>query len=534
MAMTQTRPGNAGGAVSLTEGQPVTSNSSGLLADVLGTGNHRTIGRLFIGTSLVYAVAAGLAGAAVGAERLQVDDKLNVLDGDIFAQTLTFHSTAGVFLFLLPLVIGVALCVVPSQVGAATVAFPRAAATAYWAFLLGGGLVVASFLMNGGPYGGDGQGVDLFVVAMGVVVAALGLASVCLATTVLALRPTGLWLERVPFFAWSILVASVVWILSLGALAGMLILVYVDHRYLRFGIGKNTNLYIALRWFFGQPQIYSLAIPVLGLLGDTVSTFTGGRVRNRGILQGAIAAFGILSVGVYTAVAFWHPGLYQEWLFVGASVLVVLPLLVFGGGVVDALRRDRPRFAAPLLFAAAGYLLLLAGALTGVLVAIDALDLITETGTMTTAFTGQSHFVVGAAAVGALGAVQYWWPMALTRPLKAGLAGVTALVLLAGVAVLAIPDVISGFLDQPSLQGTGEVRDGVEALNGLSLLGGGLVILGVVLFVANLAGSLAGRRDPDVDLLDPWDGHTLEWSADPGAVTVGSATPLLDHKEAAR
>jgi cytochrome c oxidase subunit 1 len=534
MALTETRPDVA--APGTAAGPALSSRpaSNGLLADVLGSGSHRSIGRLFIGTSLIYAVAAGAAGAAVGAERIQVNDKLDLLDAEVFSQVLTFHSTAGVFLFLLPLIIGVALCVVPGQVGAATVAFPRAAAASYWTYLLGGGMVVASFLMNGGPYGGDAQGVDLFIVSLGIVVAALGLASVCLATTVLGLRPTGMWLERVPFFAWSVLVASVVWILSLGLLAGLLVLAYVDHRYLRGGIGNNANLYQALRWFYGQPQIYATAIPVLGLLGDTVSTFSGGRVRNRGVLLGAIGAFGVLSVGVYTAMAFWNPDLYQQWLFMGASVLVVAPLLVFGGGVADALRKGSPRLSAPLIFGLAGFLLLLAGALTGVLVAIDGLDLIAENGTMTTAFSGQSHFVVGAAAVGALGAVHYWWPITLTRPLKSGLGLLSAALLLVGVAVLAIPDVISGFLDQPSGLATGSVRDGVEALNILSLVGGAVVLVAVAIFVVNLAVSLPARRSDDTDLDDPWDGHTLEWAPDPAAVAVTSATPLLDHKEATR
>jgi cytochrome c oxidase subunit I len=532
MAMTETRPEVASTGTPALPPAPVATG--GLLADVLGTGNHRTIGRLFIGTSLVYSVAAGVAGAAVGIERVQVQEKLNFLTNNVFNQVLTFHSTAGVFLFLLPLVIGVSLCVVPSQVGAATVAFPRAAAASYWAYLLGGGMVVASFLLNGGPYGGDGQGVDLFIVSLGVVVMALGLASVCLATTVLGLRPTGLWLERVPFFAWSVLVAAVVWILSLGTLGGLLILAYVDHRYLRAGIGRNTNLYQALRWFFGQPQVYATALPALGLLGDTVSTFTGGRLRNRGVLLGAIGAFGVLSVGVYTAFAFWRPALYREWLFVAGSILVVLPLLVFGATLAANLRTSPPRLGAPLLFGAAGYLLVLGGALTGVLVAIRAFDLIGKDGTMTTAFTGQTHFVVGAAAVATLGAIHYWWPQTLAKPLNNGIATLTALALLAGVAVLAIPDVISGFLDEATFMSVGHVRDGVEAMNTVSLLGGILVLLGVLAFLGNLALSLPAPMVDGAQLVDPWDGHTLEWSDDPTAVPVTSASPLLDQKEAAR
>jgi heme/copper-type cytochrome/quinol oxidase subunit 1 len=73
------------------------------------------------------------------------------------------------------------------------------------------------------------------------------------------------------------------------------------------------------------------------------------------------------------------------------------------------------------------------------------------------------------------------------------------------------------------------VRGGVEALNAVSFVGGLLVMLAVLLFVVNLAVSLASR--PDEEVVDPWDGQTLEWAADPVAVVVVSETPVLDAKE---
>ena len=47
----------------------------------------------------------------------------------------------------------------------------------------------------------------------------------------------------------------------------------------------------------------------------------------------------------------------------------------------------------------------------------------------------------------------------------------------------------------------------------------------------NLAISLA-RGDNDDEVMDPWEGQTLEWTADASTVTVASATPLLDAREA--
>jgi cytochrome c oxidase subunit 1 len=142
----------------------------------------------------------------------------------------------------------------------------------------------------------------------------------------------------------------------------------------------------------------------------------------------------------------------------------------------------------------------------------------------TTADASIAHYALGAVAIAAIGAIHYWWPQVLTRPLKEGLGVVTALLLLVGVFALALPDLISGLLDERR-GSLGAVRDGVETLNAVSFVGGVVVALAAVLFIVNLAVSLASSRNNAA--VDPWDGQTLEWTADPVAVSVESATPLL-------
>jgi hypothetical protein len=39
-------------------------------------------------------------------------------------------------------------------------------------------------------------------------------------------------------------------------------------------------------------------------------------------------------------------------------------------------------------------------------------------------------------------------------------------------------------------------------------------------------------RIPEDELVDPWDGHTLEWVKDATGITVNSPSPLLDRREA--
>src|SRR5918994_2130226 len=108
--------------------RPRTPSSPGAL---VGSGDPRTVGKLFIGTSLLFLLAAGVAGVLIGFERVDLSG-IELLDRDIVQQVFTLHSTAGVFLGVLPLLIGLATAIVPLQVGASTISFPRASAAAYW------------------------------------------------------------------------------------------------------------------------------------------------------------------------------------------------------------------------------------------------------------------------------------------------------------------------------------------------------------------------------------------------------------------
>src|SRR3954470_484519 len=155
MAMTETRPEaeteTATASTSSSAGLP---RPSGGLAGLLGTGRHRSIGRLWVGTALVFLVVSGGVGVALGAERIK-PETYNVFDVNSFAQALSLHGVSGTFLFALPMLVGLGIIVVPRQIGAETIAFPRAAAAAYWTYLIGGSLVVVSYLINGGPFGGS-------------------------------------------------------------------------------------------------------------------------------------------------------------------------------------------------------------------------------------------------------------------------------------------------------------------------------------------------------------------------------------------
>ena len=501
------------------------------LAGLLGTVDHIGLGRMWVLASLLFLLVAGAAGALVGAERLDPSE-VDFLD-DAVPELFSLHATAGVFLFLVPGFLGIAMAVVPLQLGAATVAFPRAAAAAFWGWFLSGGVLIASYVIEGGPGGSDPDGVLLWTVGLGGVLVSLCLGSVCIVTTVWALRTAGMSLDRVPGLAWSMLVAGVLWLLSFPVLLAGVVLLYLEVQY-----GSSIDAASLLRWAYGPPAVFAYALPALGLVLDVVPVAAGVRQRNRGVLLGAVVAVGILGFAADLLVIGRDPAITQDFLYVVAAFALVVPLLVLFGGVADTLRRGRRiNPTSPLLFAVVTLLALLAAAVAGAVRAVDRLDLVG-----TTADTSVVHLALAGGAVGVVGALHHWSTKIFGAVFGEGVGRAAAVLLLLGGVVLAAPDLWSGFLDQPAGLVSGyEAEDGVEALNLVSLVGGALVLLGVLLVLVNWAGAVS-RRPDDAVPDDPWGGHTLEWRTSsppapggPGPLEpVTSPSPLLDWSEPTR
>ncbi len=530
MTVTETQAPPAAGttAAALEPPRPATG-----LAAVLGTGEHRTIGRLWIFTSFAYLVIAGVAGVLVGVEKIDTDGLGDVLGSDVFAQTLSLHAVAGTFLFLLPLFIGLATHVVPAQVGAPTVAFPRAAAAAYWTYLLAGAVLIASFVADGGPFGSDGEAVELFVVSLIAVLAALVLGTICVATTALALRTSGMGLHRTPLFAWSTLVTGALVVLQLPVLAGVLLLVYIDHRYGPTLLPEQASdgVLDRIAWAWSQPSVYLFAIPVLGIVGDIVPVAARTRLTKHRIAQGAIGAFGALAFGAWAMPGFATDGsapLHHvgDVPFYAFSILILFPALAFTGLLGDTLRRGSLAVISPLLWGIAALLMLLTGILNGILVAVEPLDLIE-----TTAQSSQIHYVLVASLLGLFAGLAHWALRVLGTPvLELASKGLAGLGLLATI-LLCLPDLISGFLEQRwRLGGAEDDVDAIEALNIASVVGGVLLVVVALAFVGLVLKAAAGR-DHDGD--HPWDGHTLEWATTDTLPAITSEAPVYDARHGA-
>ena len=518
------------------------SASTPAVATWLTSADHKVVGRLFIGSGLVGLLGGLVLAVLVAFERIDAEG-YQLLDDGAASQILSAARLLLTYGGVVPLVIGLVVAIVPLQLGARSLAFSRTAAAGFWTWFVGLGLAIASIIGNGGPGGGEAEMVDLYLASTAVMFLGLGMVALAVAVTALTSRAPGMGLLRAPMFSWASLVGAITLLMAVPVLIGTTIYLYVDHRYARAGFGGNYGVNEWVGWALSQPFTYVLAIPVLGFVLDMVPVM--GRTRLAQRTAGNVA-IGVVGVAVLTSVI--HSTVTLPWdgdgFFSGIgdkiadllpfALLNLVPLLgVLGvlGTALLTLKTAKPRVAAPLVFGVLGLLMIVLGATSHVLYAVE------DAGLGGTIFEAGSYAAVTfGTALLAFGGVSYWGPKLWGRSISDKAAIPLALLGFLGTALVSLAYMIAGFADQPAGALDEFVYSGPQEFwNVLATAGLALVLLSTLAFTGLAARSFVkGESAGD----DPWDGTTLEWatSSPPPAdnfadvFVVGSDHPLADMK----
>ncbi|WP_369216613.1 aa3-type cytochrome oxidase subunit I [Streptomyces flavofungini] len=494
-----------------------------VVVDWLTTTDHKKIGHLYLITSFVFFLAAGLMALMMRAELARPG--LQLMTNEQFNQAFTMHGTIMLLLFATPTFAGFANEIMPLQIGSPDVAFPRLNMLSYWLFLFGGLMVLGSLLVPSGPaaFGwfayaplnsmdrSPGVGADLWI--MGLALSGFGtiLGSVNFLTTIIGMRAPGMTMFRMPIFTWNVLFTSILVLIAFPVLAAALLVLEADRRFgsvvfeAEFG---GALLWQHLFWFFGHPEVYIIALPFFGIITEIIPVFSRKPIFGYLPLVGATMAITGLSVVVWAHHMFATGAVLLPF-FSFVSFLIAVPTGVKFFNWTGTMLRGSLSFETPMLWAVGFLVSFLFGGLTGVILASPPLDFhVTDSYFVVAHF----HYVVfGTVVFATFGGFYFWWPKLTGKMLDERLGKIQFWTLFVGFHTTFLVQHWLGAEGMPRRYADYLAADGFTVLNSISTIGAFLLGMSTLPFLYNVWKTTKYGAKVEVD--DPWGfGRSLEWA----------------------
>jgi cytochrome c oxidase subunit I+III len=488
----------------------------------LTTTDHKSIGRRYIATAMIFFLLGGLEAAVMRMQLSRPENRL--LDPDLYDQIFTMHGTTMMFLFGVPVQLAVALYLVPLMMGTRNLAFPRLNAFGYWTYLIGGLLLYVAFFLNTGPDAGwfnyvplsgpqysAGKRVDVWAQTVTFTEIAALVAAIEIIVTVFKQRAPGMSLNRLPLYVWSVLVTAVVVLFAMPsvALASMMLAFdrLVGTHFFNPAEGGDPLLWQHLFWFFGHPEVYIMFIPASGFVSQILPVFARRKMFGHTAIVLSLVATAFLSFGLWVHHMFTTglPQLGQSF-FTAASLMIAIPSGVQVFCWIATLWAGRPRFDTPLLFLIGFMVLFVLGGITGVMVGSVPFD---QQAHDTYFIVAHLHYVqVGAFVFPLFAAIYYWFPKITGRMLSERMGKLHFWLFFIGMNVTFFPMHFLGLMGMTRRVYTYLPESGWGPLNLLATAGAVTMAVSMMLFLGNVARSW---RSGDLPGDDPWGSHTLEW-----------------------
>ena len=484
--------------------------------------NHTVIGQRFMLTALVFFAIGGVLAMLI---RIQLASSASpFMEAGTYAQVFTMHGTVMMFLFAIPFFEGLAMYLLPKMLGSRDMAFPRLSAYGYWCYLMGGSILIVALLLGVAPDAGwfmyaplssatysPGINADIWLLGVTFVEISALSAAVEMLVTILMLRANGMSLNRMPIFAWYMLVVAGMMLVGFPPLILGSILLEAERA---FGLaffdptrGGDPLLWQHLFWLFGHPEVYIIFLPAAGVLSTIIPVFSRQALVGYRAIVAAIVAMGFLSFGlwVHHMYATGIPHLSLSFFSI-ASALVALPTAVQIFSWLATMAAGRPRFSIPMLHVFGFFFVFICGGLTGVMLAMVPFDLQAHD---THFVVAHLHYVlVGGFVFPMMAGAYYWLPHITGRQPVQHLSHAAFWTVFVGFNLTFLGMHLTGLLGMTRRMHTYS-DPAWEVLNFISSIGGFVTMIGFALLALDLLLlALFGRPFRR----DPWRAGTLEWA----------------------
>jgi cytochrome c oxidase subunit I+III len=509
-------------AETLEEFKKTWSSPSGFIG-MLREVNNIPIAQRYMLTGFAFFALGGVLALLM---RIQLGSPENTfLDAETYNQLFTMHGTTMMFLFVIPFIEALANYMLPLLLGTRDLPFPRMTAFSYWTFLFGGIFLYSSFLFGAAPDGGwfayvpltnlefsPGINMDFWDIGLSVAeIAALGAAAEMI-VAILRMRAAGMKLNRMPLFAWAMLVTAVMIIFAFTPLIVGTAMLELDRKgltaFFKPESGGKPLLWQHIFWVFGHPEVYIMFIPAAGIVSHIVQTFSQRPIVSYTLMVLSIVATGFISFGLWVHHMF-TTGLSSVALgfFTAASMAIAIPNGIQVFGWIATLWSGRPVWRTPLLFVLGFLVLFTIGGLTGIMVGSVPFDWQAHDSYFLVA---HFHYVlIGGVVFPLFAGLYYWLPKVTGRLLDERLGRWNFWVMFVFFNVAFFPMHLSGLLGMPRRVYTYPAGIGLETLNLISTIGAFGFAVGIALFVVNVIWSRKRGQEADSN---PWGSDSLEWS----------------------
>ncbi|MGY3622523.1 cytochrome c oxidase subunit I [Bradyrhizobium sp. USDA 10063] len=486
--------------------------------------NNTVVGLIYIGAAFLFFLLAGILALVMRAQLAVGDTRL--VSQELYNQLFTVHGTTMMFLFAVPAIEALGVLLLPQMLAARDLPFPRLSAFAIWAYIIGGLVFFSTIFYDLAPNGGwfmyppltlteysPGDNADFWLLGIGFIEISAIAGAVEIVVGILRTRPPGMSLDKMPIFAWSMLIFAGMIIFAFPAviLATMLLEIERSFGWPFFTAAKGGDplLWQHLFWFFGHPEVYIIFLPAAGLVSMIIPAMARTRLIGYELIVVALIATGFFSFGLWVHHMFTTgiPALSLSF-FSAASMAVAIPsgIQVFAWIATIAAGKERFRITTASLFVLGFLFIFTVGGLTGVMVAVVPFDFQVHD---TYFVVAHFHYVLVGGMVFPLFATFYYWiPMVSRTILSERLGRFVFWLMFTGFNVAFFPMHITGLMGMPRRVWTYPSDMGWDTLNMISTAGAFVLAAGVLLFVVDLA---LHFRPGERKKANPWQAGTLEW-----------------------
>src|SRR5215831_12902005 len=489
--------------------------------------DHKRIGVMYVLLAGVM-MLRGLTDAIMMRSQLAIAyNAAGYLPPDHYDQIFSAHGTIMILFMAMPFLIGLMNIVLPLQLGVRDVAFPTLNSVSFWltatgALLINLSLLIGEFSKTGWlPYPplselaySPGVGVDYYLWSLQISGVGTLLTGVNFVTTILKIRAPGMTYMRMPIFCWTAFASSLLIVAAFPILTATLAMLLLD-RYLGFHFftneaGGNPMMFMNLIWAWGHPEVYILILPAFGVFSEVISTFSGKPLFGYRSMVAATMVICVLAFMVWLHHFFtMGAGANVNAFFGITSMIIGVPTGVKIFNWLFTMYGGRVRFTVPVLWTIGFMVTFVLGGLTGVLLAVPAVDWQVHNSAFLVAHF--HHVIIPGVIFGVFAGYIYWFPKAFGFKLDERWGRWAFWCWFIGFHVAFMPIYVVGLMGMTRRLQHYDVLSWQPWLV-VAAAGVAVIFAGIVCQIVQLVVSIRAREELRDVTGDPWNGRTLEWS----------------------